>query len=226
MENKDVNVLNSTQIKIENNVIEMDDSIIQISNVASVSLRYPPKEEYKPYMILGILIGLALLKSSNEITGSFGVVIGLVLIACCAYFIYKTWKRNEDLGKNIIISTSSGYYFWINSKDDKFSLQVIDVIRYLMNHPGSKEKILVNLDKLNIVNNGNIIQGDVSNSSMYNNSNVKNESTHFSDIHNSNIGDNNNLNVGNTTISDVHDANIGDNNSIGKKEPNIPDLRI
>ena len=42
----DVNVLSSPILKIEKNIIEMDDAIIQIKNVASVSLRYPPKYGY------------------------------------------------------------------------------------------------------------------------------------------------------------------------------------
>ena len=45
----DVNVLSSPILKIEKNIIEMDDAIIQIKNVASVSLRYPPKYGYSPY---------------------------------------------------------------------------------------------------------------------------------------------------------------------------------
>ena len=51
----DVNVLSSPILKIEKNIIEMDDAIIQIKNVASVSLRYPPKYGYSPYAI-GIFI--------------------------------------------------------------------------------------------------------------------------------------------------------------------------
>lgn len=204
MENKDISILNSDHIKIEKNVIEMDDSIIQISNLTSVSLRLPPKEPYNTFCSFGFIAGILFSYYSIQSSNGFTTLIGLAMIGFCGYFIFKTRKRNDDLGKNIIIATSSGRNFRINSKDDKFSLKVIDVLRNLMNNPNDNNKIFVNLDKLNILNNGNIVYGDVSDSSLYSNSTVKNETTSFSDIHNSNIGDSNNIN----------------------NEPNIPELRI
>lgn len=178
----DVNILKSKELKIEKNVIEMDDSIIQISNVTSVSLRYPPKYTNNNATIVGLILGFLLLFGGGKYS-----LVGIFLLGICGYLIYRVWEKNQDLGKNIIIATGGGGYFWINSKDDSFSLKVIDVIRNLMNDPNKNSDILINLEKLNIMNNGNLIYGNTGDSSININSgnyaNNENTSIHTDDNH-------------------------------------------
>lgn len=205
MENsKDVNILNSEQLKIEKNVIEMDQSIIQLSNVSSVSLRYPPRYTNSNAVIFGAVIGFMLLFAGGKLT-----LAGLVLLGVCGFMIYRTWEKNQNLGKNIIIATAGGHY-WINSKDDAFSMKVIDIIRNLMNDPDRNSNIIINLDKFNILNNGNMVYGNVSNST------INKDSGNYANNTASIIGDDNNIEGDmksyNTTIngSDNKGINVGE----------------
>ena len=125
----------------------MDDAIIQIKNVASVSLRYPPKYGYSPYAIGIFIISFYIFfytVTAAEI--KFTSFMFLISEAISGYMLYRTWEKNKNLGKNIIISTGSGISFWINSKDDEFSLKVIDVIRNMMNGHAIENEIIINLE--------------------------------------------------------------------------------
>ena len=177
----DVNVLTSPILKIEKNIIEMDDAIIQIKNVASVSLRYPPKYGYSPYAIGIFIISFYIFfytVTAAEI--KFISFMFLISAAISGYMLYRTWEKNKDLGKNIIISTGSGFSFWINSKDDDFSLKVIDVIRNIMNGHAIENEVIINLEKLDIINNGIMAYTDHSQ-----------HNTSYSDISDSIIGSDN-----------------------------------
>ena len=168
----DVNVLSSPILKIEKNIIEMDDAIIQIKNVASVSLRYPPKYGYSPYAIGIFIISFYIF--------FYTVTAAEIKFISFMFLIYRTWEKNKDLGKNIIISTGSGFSFWINSKDDDFSLKVIDVIRNIMNGHAIENEVIINLEKLDIINNGIMAYTDHSQ-----------HNTSYSDISDSIIGSDN-----------------------------------
>ena len=179
----DVNVLSSPILKIEKNIIEMDDAIIQIKNVASVSLRYPPKYGYSPYAIGIFIISFYIFfytVTAAEI--KFTSFMFLISAAISGYMLYRTWEKNKNLGKNIIISTGSGISFWINSKDDEFSLKVIDVIRNIMNGYAIENEIIINLEKLDITNHGIIVYADQS-------------KTSYSDISDSIIGSDNKVSI-------------------------------
>ncbi|MCR0205542.1 hypothetical protein MKC66_12515 [[Clostridium] innocuum] len=179
----DINVLSSPVLKIEKNVIEMDDAIIQINNIASVSLRFPPKYTYSPYAIGIFIISIMLFLGTVNNLGTTSIIC-LVSAAISGYMLYNVWEKNKNLGKNIIISTGSGGYFWINSKDDVFSLKVIDVIRNIMNEQIIGSDIVINLDKFNIMNNGVMVYTDKSQ-----------HSTSYSDISGSVIGNDNKIEV-------------------------------
>lgn len=179
----DINVLSSPVLKIEKNVIEMDDAIIQINNIASVSLRFPPKYTYSPYAIGIFIISIMLFLGTVNNPGTTSIIC-LVSAAISGYMLYNVWEKNKNLGKNIIISTGSGGYFWINSKDDEFSLKVIDVIRNIMNEQIIGSDIVINLDKFNIMNNGVMVYTDKSQ-----------HSTSYSDISGSVIGNDNKIEV-------------------------------
>lgn len=181
----DVNVLSSPILKIEKNIIEMDDAIIQIKNVASVSLRYPPKLRYSPYAIGIFMLSFYIFfytVTATEI--KFISFMFLISAAISGYMLYRTWEKNKNLGKNIIISTGSGVSFWINSKDDDFSLKVIDVIRNIMNGHAIENEVIINLEKLDIINHGIMAYSDHSQ-----------HNTSYSDISDSIIGSDNKVQV-------------------------------
>lgn len=179
----DVNVLSSPILKIEKNIIEMDDAIIQIKNVASVSLRYPPKYRYSPYAI-GVFILSIYIFFYTAAEKMFISIMFLLSAAISGYMLYRTWEKNKNLGKNIIISTGSGVSFWINSKDDGFSLKVIEVIRNIMNGHTIENEVIVNLEKLDITNHGIMVYKDHSQ-----------HNTSYSDISDSIVGSDNRVRV-------------------------------
>lgn len=86
----------STDFKINRNIIEFRNRIIQLSNIESISLVEPPHQKTNRFAIIFLLVGLVML--------SFNIFIGIIIIGICCYYFYSIINTNNNLGKSIYIN--------------------------------------------------------------------------------------------------------------------------
>lgn len=129
------------ELKINNQIIELRDRIIQLNHVESVSIVEPPHRKINSNVMLLFLAGILLL--------FFNAIIALIILAFCGYYFYSVVDENNNLGKNVYINLSSGYYVVINFKNLAIARQTVDVLKdYLNGH--NKNITLINVENSNI----------------------------------------------------------------------------
>lgn len=132
------------ELKISQNVFIYDENVIQISNIAKMSIADAMAESYQMAHFIMVFVGVICLLTLNWIL----ILIGLAVGALGAWLIYKTYQRNQELGEYLILSLNSGEKISLYSKDHDFTIEIMDVIINCIN--SSKEYQVVNMDNCKI----------------------------------------------------------------------------
>lgn len=129
------------EFKINTNILEFRNRIVQISNIESVSIVEPAKKGFNNRVIIGFIIGLAAI--------AFQILIGIAILALCAFYVYSVSNSNKNLGKNIYINLVSGYYIFINCKDTDFAKRIVSVLKDYLNGANTRP-VFVNINDSNV----------------------------------------------------------------------------
>ncbi len=114
-------IFREANILIDDNILEYNNLIVQLSNISQVEVAPIPKEKYPPLAIAGILAGLYLL--------IVNVALGLVFIGACAFWLYKIYEKNESLGKYLILELNSGRLLLFSCNDVYFLNEVVELMK-------------------------------------------------------------------------------------------------
>lgn len=152
MSKDNTNVIDTGEFKIKDNILSFKNSFILIHNISHISVS--PVDKY-PYPISSIVLGiLGLLSASIPFT--LTRIVGLILIALCAYIIYKIIEKNKDLGEYLQINLNSGKILWFVCKDKEFLIKIIDVLKNCINSKSSNVQIDLQNSIVTIGNENNI----------------------------------------------------------------------
>ena len=128
------------------------DSVIQLSNISSISTVPLALKQFPLWTLIGIFIGLLLFK--------FSALTAILFIALSVICIYLWNKQNMELKsqKNLIILMNSGITFSFLFKDEKFLNKVFGVLSSIIaeGNKGSHH-VKININNSTISGNANVL---------------------------------------------------------------------
>ena len=152
---KEAQRIETSNLRIEENVISVNDMLFQISNVSQVSIEPIPKKELNPIAIIMLLLGVLGAWQRNDEIKVYGVVIIMVVIA---YIIWIVVTNSNNEGHYLYIYMNSGNYYYIYCANEDFLREVIEVLEYCINNHWVQE-VYVDFDKC-LLYNSPIVVGD------------------------------------------------------------------
>ncbi len=123
------NIIETNQMRICENSFVYESSVLQISNMSSVSVAPFPPKSISLWMIICILVGIVLF--SAEKTFGLGLLIITIGVAGIIYVYY--YNLNKGYYLTIVMNSGSTYYF--NCADSKFLYKIKNVMMQCMNDP-------------------------------------------------------------------------------------------
>lgn len=124
------------ELKINGNVFIYNETIIPLNNISRICIADAPKEQYPILAMVLLAVGVLCFLSKSLL----GVIIGLAIGGVGAWFIYSTYKRNQEIGEFLVLNLNSGRDIYLYSKDHEFTVQIMDVIINCIN-AGKEYKI-------------------------------------------------------------------------------------
>lgn len=97
---------------IEDNIMQFDKNVVQLSNVSCLKIAPMPKKEYPIWTFIAIIIGILF------ITRTTGV--GLLILAIGVVPIIWIYKQNTELGNYLVVSMNSGDSFYFSCNNSVF----------------------------------------------------------------------------------------------------------
>jgi hypothetical protein len=152
IELKKEKTITTPQLSIAGNVMTWGESVIQLSNISSISTVPLDLMPFPTWAILILCGGLFLFK--------YTWAISLILMACAAAYIYFWYLKNSELKsqKNLIILTNSGMTFTFLFQDQNFLDQVFKVLTTIMAEKDTGTHIIkVNINESTISGNAKIL---------------------------------------------------------------------
>lgn len=153
------NAIYTDSLIIRQNIMEWGNTMIQLSNVCSISTKTFVKEYPFPTQSLtwgGI--GLFILLISSFIKVPLATIVGLLFIAVAGTSVYSWWKKKEtpDRTMTLNISMNSGYVFQFIFYDEQFKLRVLKVLETIISQGQN-----LNIGDINVDIKNNNIQGNL-----------------------------------------------------------------
>lgn len=142
----------TSQLLIVGNIMAWKDSVLQLSNVSSVSTVALEPLPFPSWALLALLAGLAMFIFS-WVPATIFIVIGMVSILCW-YF------KNEDLKeqKNLIILMNSGITFSFLFNNQEFLDKVFGVLSSIIAEGGKEERhVEININNSTISGNAKVL---------------------------------------------------------------------
>ena len=143
----EIRKISTDNFKIEDNLISFSDSVIQISNISQVDVAPPPKKQFNMGSIGAIVVGLLIMMIVP------GVQVLGVLIAGCGVIYVMLYMSTYS------ISLNSGRVYSMICKDTEFLKQVLQVIKYCINHH-STQLVQIDFDNCKMYNSPVIVGND------------------------------------------------------------------
>lgn len=133
--------INTPELSIAGNVMAWKNTIIQLSNISSLSTVALDPLKFPFWTILVILGGFVIISESVGITFLIWII--------AAAIIYFWYKKNQELAKqtNLIIMMNSGKIFVIGFKDKAFLEKVYGLLSSIIaegNNPSEHIRININ----------------------------------------------------------------------------------
>lgn len=152
MKNEKEKEIITPQLTIAGNIMAWKDSIIQLSNICSISTVPLGLTPFPIWTLLLFLIGIYIFNVSW--------MIAIAIVAVVVIFILNWYQKNEKLKKqkNLIILMNSGITFSFLFNDQKFLNQVFGVLSSII-AKGDKETphIKINITNSEISGNAKIL---------------------------------------------------------------------
>ena len=149
---KNEKTINTPQLAISGNIMAWNDSVIQLSNVSSIStvpLALTPFPIWTLVLLFGGIYSFIL-----------SIITGIVLIAIGIIAIISWYQKNEDIKqqKNLIILMNSGITFSFLFRDKKFLNEVFGVLSSIIAEHGKEERhVKININNSTISGNAKIL---------------------------------------------------------------------
>lgn len=121
------NAINTDYLIIRDNIMEWGNTLIQLSNVSSISTE--TFIENVPFPVLSITLIIA-----GFLCFNISVLAGIVAVAAGVIWIYFWWNKKNNPGKtmtlNIMMNSGAVYGFLFNSEE--FKLRVLRVLEIII----------------------------------------------------------------------------------------------
>lgn len=127
--NNKKDIIETSQMRICENSFVYENSVLQISNMSSVSVAPFPPKPISLWMIIFILAGAILLP--HEETFWWGLL--MITIGAIGIIYVRYYNLNKGHYLTIIMNSGSTYYF--NCDDSKFLYKIKNVMMQCMNDP-------------------------------------------------------------------------------------------
>lgn len=145
--------INTPELSIAGNVMAWKNTIIQLSNVSSLSTVALDPVAFPLWTIVGSFIAIILIPFKLAfLTFLFWVVAAIV--------IYAWYKQNQEIAKqrNLIIMMNSGKVFVIGFKDKEFLEKVYGVLSSIIAEGNeSSEHIRININNSTISEEAHVL---------------------------------------------------------------------
>lgn len=151
-QNKQGNAIKTDYLMIRDNIMEWGNTMIQLSNVSSIStITFIHKMPFPMYSLIFVVAGLAGLQ--------FSILLSIACLAVGVVWIYFWWKKNNnpDKTETLNVVMNSGTVFQFLFENEKFKMQVLRVLEGIIADRGKSTIGDINIDISN-----NQIQGDLS----------------------------------------------------------------
>lgn len=148
------NIINTSDFRIEKNIIAFNDSVLQISNISHIGVGPRFRAKFNPWSAVAFAIGILGLLQMNldfKILGWFFIFIGSVYMI---WYIFFNFSKERYL----YIYMNSGIIFYICCENTKFLIKVMKIIEFCINNH-SMYKIKIDFDNCKLYNSP-IIVGD------------------------------------------------------------------
>lgn len=126
---------------IRDNIMEWGNTMIQLSNVSSISTTtFIHKVPFPMYSIVFLVAGIGGLQ--------FSPLLGIVCLIVAGAWIYYWWKKNNvpDKTETLKIMMNSGTLFEFIFVDEKFKMQVLRVLEGIIADGGKSTIGDINID--------------------------------------------------------------------------------
>jgi hypothetical protein len=151
-ENSQGNAIKTDYLVIRDNIMEWGNTMIQLSNVCSIStLTFVQKNPFPMYSLILVAVGLLGMQ--------FSTATGIVILGLGIVWIYLWWNKNNnpDKTETLNITMNSGTVFGFLFKDEVFKMRVLRVLEGIIADGGKRKIGDINID----INNCDI-KGDLS----------------------------------------------------------------
>lgn len=147
------NTIKTDNLIIRDNIMEWGNTMIQLSNVCSISTATFVKNTPNPLLAVGILLIVlgVLISIFSPATG----IIFLIAGAIAAYMGYKK-KNNPEKTMTLSIMMNSGSVFEFLFYDESFKIQVLHVLETIISGGNSLHIGDINIDIKNNHIDGNL----------------------------------------------------------------------
>lgn len=139
-------IIETKEMQVYKNALIYEDSVIQIGNIARISVS--PIEK-KPLPLKNVfvicLIGIVLMLCPGALK-----VAGIIVIAAGVVLLYLAWMENQDLGHYLQLELSSGKMYYFTAKDQEFLKSIMKVLGECMNNKDSN--YIFNMEQATIQN--------------------------------------------------------------------------
>lgn len=144
--------IKTAELSVAGNVMSWHNTIIQLSNISSLSTVSLELKKFPFWTIVALLIGLIFLK--------YQMLIAIIAFGLAGVVIYLWYRENERLKsqKNLIIMMNSGKTFIICFEDKQFLKKVYAVLCTIIaerNH--SSKHIKININNSTISGEANVL---------------------------------------------------------------------
>ncbi len=116
----------SDNFKINKNIIEFNNRLVQLNNVESVAVVKAKKKTIGSNFIILSIVSLVFF--------SIAPILGLILLIIVGYDLYSIKSYNDSLGNKIFINLVSGHYIVIHCKNKPFAYKIMDIIKDYLNN--------------------------------------------------------------------------------------------
>ena len=132
-------MIETPELTIKGNVIQLPDMLIQLSNVSSISMS---NLALKPTPIVPLLLILA---AVLFFTVNREVSIIMMIIGGCWIIIWLLENLERSKARNLNIILNSGTILCIQIKDIEFLKKVFNVLKKILIHGGIEKGVYINI---------------------------------------------------------------------------------
>lgn len=139
--------IETPELSISGNIMKWENSIIQLSNISSISTVPLSVQAFPWWTIILIVLGMSIFDTS--------VLIALLMFAISAIIIFSWYQKNKEIKtkKFLVILTNSGISFSFLFNNKKFLDEVLHVLSCIIAEgKTTNHNIKININNSTITN--------------------------------------------------------------------------